>query len=461
MLTVLGEHVWHLVAMALLLGASAFFSLSETALFNLTRDQLRRFRASASPLRRTAAALMEDPRRVLVTVLFGTMVVNIAFFVLGVELIAAMSDRFPPAYGHALEVGLGMLTLGLVILFGEIIPKSLAAAMPERLAPLAGPALAALGTVAAPIRTVLGYAVVVPVTRVMTGHGREEHSFITRDELQAIVAVAEREGAVSTQESDMLTDILELGDMKVREVMKPRVEIAGCDVITPMSLVLLAFRQMKHSKMIAYESTIDNIVGVVYAKTAFLNPEKPLAELVRPVYYVPEMKTVESLLKDFRARKIQFAVVVDEYGGVAGLVSLEDCLEQIVGDIQDETDRPTGPPVERLSASEYLLAGNLSIRSWADELDLDLPTDPGRYSTLAGFVTTLLGRMPRPGDTATWRNLAFRVEEVRRRRVTRVRLRLSDDAAAARPGGGDSSAAGQGGESGGGPGARGGRGGRA
>jgi len=424
----LEELFWHLVTMALLLGASAYFSLSETALFNLSRDQLRRFHASRSLLRRAAARLMDDPRRLLVTVLFGNMLVNTAFFVMGVVLIQDIAD-LGPEHARIWEVAVGVLTPVVVIVAGEITPKSVAAAMPERLAPLAGLPLMVLGYVLAPVRAALGYTLVLPLGRlVAAGRGKEEHSYITRDELQAIVEVAAREGAVTSQESDMLTDILELGGLKVREVMKPRVEIAGCDRVTPMPLVLTAFRQMRHSKMLVYEAEMDNVVGAVYAKTAFLNPDKPLAELVRPVYYVPEMKTVESLLKDFRARRIQFAVVVDEYGGVSGLVTLEDCLEQIVGEIEDEKDRPSVPPVERVSESEYLLAGNLSIRSWADAFDLDVPSDPGRYSTLAGFLTTLLGRMPRLGDTIEWRNLAFTVHEMRRHRVMRVRVRLTGDA---------------------------------
>ena len=176
--------------------------------------------------------------------------------------------------------------------------------------------------------------------------------------------------------------------------------------------------------MVVYEDEMDNIVGVVYAKTAFLSADRPLAELVQPVYYVPEMKTVESLLKDFRARKIQFAVVVDEYGGVSGIATLEDCLEQIVGRIEDDTDRPAAEPVQRVSDTEYVLAGNLSIRSWADAFDLDVPDEGGRIATVAGFITSLLGRLPRPGDAAEWRNLQLVVEEVRHHRVTRVRLRL-------------------------------------
>jgi CBS domain containing-hemolysin-like protein len=435
---------WHVLTMALLLGASAFFSLSETALFNLSRDQLRRFHVSRSPFRRLAARLMDDPRRVLVTVLFGNMLVNTAFFVLGVVLIRDIAT-LAPEHAGIWEFAVGTFTPLAVIVLGEITPKSVAATMPERLAPMASLPLTVLGYVAGPLRTILGYTLVLPLGRLAAaGRGKEEHSYITREELQAIVEVAAREGAVTSQESDMLTDILDLGEMKVREVMKPRVEIAGCDRVTPMPLVLAVFRQMKHSKMLVYEQAMDNIVGVVYAKTAFLNPEKPLADLVRPVYYVPEMKTVESLLKDFRARKIQFAVVVDEYGGVSGLVTLEDCLEQIVGEIEDSKDRPGTPPVERLSESEYILAGDLSIRSWADAFDLDVPDEPGRYSTLAGFLTTLLGRLPRPGDTVEWRNLTFTVDEVRRHRVTRVRLRLRDDEEAA-AGAGRSASGGTGG----------------
>jgi CBS domain containing-hemolysin-like protein len=422
------ELIWPLVTMALLLGASVFFSLAETSLFNLSRDQLRRFRASASPFRHLAARLMDDPRRLLVTVLFGNMLVNIAFFVMGVVLIQTI-ERLGPDHARLWEIVVGVLVPLVLILVGEVIPKSVAAALPDRFAPLTSVPVAALGHFVAPIRAVLGFALVLPLGRLAAaGRGKEEHSYITRDELQAIVEVAEREGAVTTQESDMLTDILDLGEMKVREVMKPRVEIVGVDRVTPMALVLAVFRQMRHSKMLVYEQAMDNVVGVVYAKTAFLNPDQPLSDLVRPVYYVPAMKTVESLLKDFRTRKIQFAVVVDEYGGVSGLVTLEDCLEQIVGEIEDRKDQPAAPAVQRISESEYLLAGDLSIRSWADAFDLDLPDEPGRYSTLAGFLATLLGRLPRTGDTVEWRNLAFTVEEVRRHRVTRVRLRLRDEA---------------------------------
>ena len=424
LLTVLSDYPGHLAAMAALLAASAFFSLSETALFSLSRDQLRRFRASHNPFCHLAAGLMDDPRRLLVTVLLGNNIVNVAFFVSSIVLIHRLGESHPDHLG-TWRVAIAVATPLALILFGEVLPKSVGAVVPDRLAPVVSLPLSALERVFMPVRRVLVDGVVVPLERLIAGGRRQAQAFVTTDELRTIVEMAAREGVVTPQESDMLADVLELGGLKVREVMTPRVEVVGCDRSTPMAVVLAVFRRTRHTKMIVYEDEMDHIVGVVYAKTAFLNPDRPLSDLVRPVYYVPETKTVESLLKEFRAHKTQFAVVVDEFGGVSGLVTLEDCLEQIVGDIEDETDRPAADPVRRESDTEYLLAGDLSIRSWADEFGLDVPAEGGRVSTVAGFVTILLGRLPKPGDAARWRNLEFTVEEVAHRRVMRVRVRLA------------------------------------
>ncbi|MBM4018406.1 MAG: HlyC/CorC family transporter [Planctomycetes bacterium] len=422
-LSVLADFPGHLAAMLLLLGASAFFSASETALFNLSRAQLRGWRASGNPFCALAARLMDKPRHLLVTVLFGNMIVNTAFFVMGVQLIEQIRAAHPQDAGFwAVFLGLG--TPLAVIIFGEITPKSLAAAAPGFISLLAGVPLTALGYVARPVRVILGHLLVVPMARLLTGRRHQEHSYVTTDELQAIIESAAREGAVSGQESDMLAEVLDLGQLRVRDVMTPRVEIAGCDLVTPMPIVLAVFRRTRHSKILVYEDEMDNVAGLVYAKAALLAPDGPLPDLVRPVFYVPQAKTVESLLREFRTRKSQFAVAVDEYGGVAGIVTLEDCLEAIVGDIRDETDEAAADPVRRIGQAEYILAGDLSIRSWADSFDLEMPEEGSRYSTLAGLVTALLGRMPRQGDAVQWRNIQFIVEEVKRHRLTRVRLRL-------------------------------------
>jgi len=422
-MNVLAEFPWHLAAMVLLLAASAFFSGAETALFNLSREQLRRFRAARSPLRRATARLMEDPRRLLVTVLFGNMTVNTAFFVMGVMLIHEVGRRHPGAAAHWRFI-IGVLVPVLVVVLGEVTPKSIAAAMPDRLAPVVGPPLLGLEYVVLPVRLLLGYALVIPLTRLIMGGQRSERRFITAEELQAVVELSQREGGVTPDEGDMLVEVLDLHERRVREAMTPRVEVVACDADTPMDQVLALFRRSRLTKILVYEGKMDEVVGVVYAKTAYLEPEGPLRRLVRPVYVVPEMTRVESLLKAFRSRRIQFAVVVDEYGGLAGVVTVEDCLEVIVGEIEDETDRPTADPVQRLSESEYRLAGDLSVRSWEDLFGVDLPEGSGRYATLAGFVTSLVGRLPEQGERIRWGNLELTVEQVRRRRIQQVRLRL-------------------------------------
>jgi len=425
-MTVLAEFPWHMAAMLLLLTASAFFSGAETALFNLSREQLRRFRTARSPLRRATARLMEDPRRLLVTVLFGNMTVNTAFFVTGVMLMHEVGARHPESAAHGRFL-IGVLVPVLVVVFGEVTPKSVAATMPGRLAPLVGLPLLGLEYVVLPIRLLLGYTIIIPLTRLIMGGRRSDRRFITTEELQAVVELSQHEGAVTPDESDMLVEVLDLGERRVREAMTPRVEVVACDLATPMDKVLTLFRQSRVTKLLVHDGKMDHVIGIVYAKTAYLHPEGPLRRLVRPVYFVPEMKTVESLLKEFRSRRIQFAVVVDEFGGLAGIVTVEDCLELIVGEIEDETDRPTAEPVQRLGPSEYRLAGDLSVRSWEDLFGVDLPEAGSRYATLAGFVTSLLGRLPEQGERVRWGNLELTVEEVRRRRIQQVHLRLLPD----------------------------------
>jgi len=422
-MSVLLEFPGYLVGMALLLGASAFFSGAETALFSLSRQHLRRFRSSASRMRRAAAHLMDDPRRVLMTVLLGNMTVNTAFFVVGVVLMQEVGRRQPETLA-AWRLVIGAVVPVLVIVFGEVMPKSLAASMPHRLAPVAAPVLWVLERVVAPVRFLVGYGLVVPMTRLVTAGRQPPSSTVTAGELQAMVDLAEREGALTAKEGDMLVEVLGLGHRRVREAMTPRVEVVACDIDTPMPEVLETFRRSRLTKLLVYQGRMDNVVGLVYAKTAYLHPKGPLARLVRPVYFVPETKTVESLLREFRERGIQFAVVVDEYGGLAGVVTLEDCLELVVGEIEDETDRPSVPPVERLSETEYRLAGDLPVHGWEAMFGVDLPEAGGRFTTLAGFLTSLAGRLPAPGDRIRWRNLEFVVESVRRRRIERVRVRL-------------------------------------
>jgi magnesium and cobalt transporter len=266
-----------------------------------------------------------------------------------------------------------------------------------------------------PVTWLFDHWIIEPVTRLVTGRRQaaEQGLHLTADELQAIVELAADEGVVGRDEGGMIGEVLRIHETRVREVMVPRVDMVACDIDTPTAEVVRVFQESKHKRLLIYRDNVDEIAGLVTARQVFLEPDVPVSEQVEKVHFVPEQQTVERLLKVFRQKKIQVAVVVDEYGGTAGLVTLEDCLEEIVGDIQDEYDVPE-QPVERLSDHEFLLAADLSMRAWSEFLRTELDAEM-RADTLGGFVTALLGRIPKAGDSCRWGNLRLTVHEVRGR----------------------------------------------
>ncbi|HOI56560.1 MAG TPA: hemolysin family protein [Phycisphaerae bacterium] len=406
----LSEHALRLVAMACLLALSAFFSGSETALFSLSRDRLRRFRSGPHRTERLAAALVAQPRSLLVTLLLGNMIVNVTFYAVSSTIVWSIGSR-----SHVAGVAAGLAMLLAVVVCGEVAPKTIAATAPEGMARLAGVPLWGLRWLLRPVVVVLDRGVVEPLTRLVTGRrSRGAQLLVTTEELQAIVDLAGDEGAVDRNEGDMINEVLQLHEIRLREVMVPRVDVVAFDLTAPTERLLDEFRRTRMKRMVVYRGSIDDVVGLVTSRRAFLEPHKPVRELVEPVRFVPELASVEAVLSLFRREQIQLAVVVDEYGGTAGLVTMEDCLEQIVGDIQDEYDHIEAR-VERLSDREFLLDANLGMRAWREYATAELDTDMD-VVTLGGFVTGLLGRLPREGDQCTWGNLRMTVRSLGRHR---------------------------------------------
>jgi len=448
-----------------LLAMSAFFSGSETALFSLSRDRLRRFR-QGSYVERVAAGLAGRPRALLVTILLGNMVVDVAFFALASGMAWDLGERF----GAAWSGPAGVAGLLLVIVFGEVAPKTIASTGPVGVAKAAALPIDLLRRGFAPLVYVMDRWLIEPVTRIVTGRSgsRGGGLYLTAEELQALVELAGSDGTVSQQESEMVGEVLRLHQTRVREVMVHRTEMAMCEVGAPTAEVQEVFRRTKYKRLTVYEGSPDNVVGFVGTRGVFLTPERPLRELLEPVHFVPKQQTVERLLKVFRDKKIQVAVVVDEYGGTAGLVTLEDCVEEIIGDIEDEYDQPRAP-VERISDREFILPGNLSMKAWDDYVRAELNVET-EATTLGGFVTALLGRIPQVGDKCEYGNVRFTVLEVACRirgghcRLTRVRVEIlegagGEEGAGGKAGGGAAWGGGPRGGGGAGRGAAGGRGG--
>jgi len=411
------SHLWQLGVMAVLLAGSAFFSGSETALFSLSGGQLHRL-AKSGRSGRIVAALTRRPRELLNALLLGNLLINVAYTAIAATIVFDLDRSRLPAWSA--PVG-SVVALVVLILVGEVAPKIIALSATRRWALLCGAILTAYKRVVGPVLWVIQQVAIGPITRVISP-GRRRGGEISAGELGDVLDLAARQGTIDRDAGAMLQEIVELTGLRTCDIMVPRVDMIARDIATPRAGLIQTFKETGLTRLPVYDGDVDNVVGIIVARALLLSPRKPLRELLRPVTFVPEAASVERLLVGFRANATKLAIVVDEYGGTAGLVTLEDILEEIAGEMPDPRETEFEPVVREIGEGLYVLDGNLPIHEWADAFEIDLRRQ--RITTVGGFVTWLLGRIPRIGDTATYRNLHFTVESLHRRRVGRLRLQL-------------------------------------
>jgi CBS domain containing-hemolysin-like protein len=402
-----------LVALAVLgLLASMFFSAAEMAFIAASRVRLRHL---AGQGHRTAARYLESfrqPERLIATATMGVTVAQI------VAASAVTWSLLPRLGGWApLVTAIGLTPVMLVA--GEIIPKAVARERATALILVLYRSLAWAATLLRPL-VALADAVVAVILRRVGGSEGLRH-VVSREELKALLQMEPGEADVTTQEAEMIDKIFDLGDTKVREVMVPLVEVAMLPVSArPMDAIDLIQRRGFSRIPISRERETD-IVGVVTAMDLLRRgiEAATLDGLMRPPYYVPETKRIDDLLREMQRARIHLAIVVDEYGGATGVVTLEDIVEQIVGEIQDEHDRAPAP-VERLPDGSYWVAARTNIDELNEALDWTLPS--GEFETVAGLVLTSLHRIPRTGEEFQVSGYTITVLEADQRRVTAVKI---------------------------------------
>ena len=411
------SHLWQMSVMAVLLAGSAFFSGSETALFSLTGGQLHRL-AESGRSGRIVASLARQPRELLNALLLGNLIINVAYTAIAATIVFDLGSSELPAWSAPLG---SVVALVVLILVGEVAPKIIALAVTRRWALLCGAIVAAYKRAAGPVLWLIQEVAIGPITRVIAP-GRKRGGEISAGELGDVLDLAARQGKIDRDAGSMLQEIVELTGLRTCDIMVPRVDMIARDIATPRAALIQTFKDTGLTRLPVYDGDADNVVGIIVARTLLLSPRKPLRELLKGVTFVPEAATVERLLVGFRANSTKLAIVVDEYGGTAGLVTLEDVLEEIVGEMPDPREIASEPAVRQIGEGLYELDGNLPIHEWADAFEIDLRRQ--RITTVGGFVTWLLGRIPKLGDTATYRNLHFTVESLHRRRIGRLRLQL-------------------------------------
>ena len=409
------------VALVILVGFSAFFSASETAFSSLNQIRLKSRAEDGDSSAARVLAMAEQYDKLLSTILIGNNIVNIAAASIGTILFTQMLGA---------ERGATMSTIVLtiiVLIFGEVTPKSLAKEMPEKVATAVSPFL------------VLLMALMTPLTWLFTqwkkllGHfvHSGEADTITEGELMTMVSEAENDGELTDRESELIRSAIEFDDVEVEEILTPRVDVVAVEDDIPLEELAQTFAESGYSRLPVYHGTIDNIIGVVHEKDFYiarLKKATKIDDLVVPTLYTTGSTQISQLLRTLREQHHHLAVVVDEYGGTEGIITLEDILEELVGEIWDEHDEVT-EDFRKQSDGSWLVSGSASV----DDLfeTLDLPEDEDIDSnTVNGLVQEKTCHLPKVGDHFSLGEYDGVVTRTARRRVTEVRLTPADPAAA-------------------------------
>jgi len=365
-------------------------------------------------LQSLVALLLQKPGQLLNCLLFGNMCVNVLYY----SVCSVFIIRVGQQNGLTAATIVAGVTFIIIVLFGEILPKSVAYVNSKAFSLTAALPVFLCLQIFAPIGFVFKFLILEPFLRIVLGPKRMPKA-VTVSEFKSLIETSRRQGLITADETRLLEEVVELGFIKVRHVMKPRVDMLVCAVTESADKARGLMLKNHVTKLPVYVKTIDNIVGLVKLRQLLLKPDVSLDRLVQPVHFVPEQKSVESLLDFFRKTQTDMAVVVDEYGGIAGSVRLEDISDELFG----TEELPGGiEPIEQIGPFEYRLSGDLAIHEWTDVFGIDL--DETRLSTVGGLVTTLLGKIPKSGDMAYLKNLKFTVERVRKHRIQTIILAL-------------------------------------
>ncbi|MFQ5673158.1 MAG: hemolysin family protein [Nitrospinales bacterium] len=402
-----------------LMGCSAFFSACEVAFFSLNPLQLAEIKKTRGKAGQLVHRLLSKPRELLVTIYIGNELANIAISALAASIAVGIFGSL----GIGIAIGLGTF---LLLLFGEILPKTLSLRFAEIYSLAAAYPLKGFATIVRPFQKLLikiGERLIVKLGLGSDGAGEKETA-ITEEEFKAIVHMGEGDGGLEAQESKMIHNVIQFGETTVSTVMTPKIEMFTLQIEESLEEILPKIMENFYSRVPIYDTEGETILGILFTKDLnrlkHLSPEKfNLRNILHKALFVPESKKIKELLQEFKKMKRHIAIVLDEYGSVCGLVTLEDILEELVGEIDSEM-RNEENPVIRIDATHYRLNATLTIAEFNKHFQTDLPED--KFDTVGGMVFGLLGRVPRSGEAVSHENFKFVVEKMKGARIMKLNL---------------------------------------
>lgn len=414
--------VIQLIILAVLILLSALFSSAETSLTTSNKLKIQSLADQGSKRARILLKISEDSGKMLSAILIGNNLVNNAATALTTSLIIQLFGN------SAVGIATGVITL-LILIFGEISPKTLATIHSEKMALLYAPLIHFLMKIFTPVIFIVN-KLSMGVLFLLRVNPDQKVNTMTEHELRTIVDVSHEDGVIESEEKEMIYNVFDMGDAKAKDIMVPRVHVTFADINSTYDELIEIFREDKFTRLPIYEETTDNVVGTINMKDLLLynyNDKKEfhVRDILREAYFTYEYKSISELLVEMRQASINIAIVLDEYGETAGLITLEDLLEEIVGEIHDEYDENEEEFVRQINDREYIIEGSMNLDDLNDNLGLNLSSED--YDSLGGFIIEHLDRLPEQGDELTTDDgIRLVVEALQKNRVESVHLYIPE-----------------------------------
>ena len=405
--------VTQLIILIILLMLSAFFSSAETALTTVNRIRIRSLADDGSKRAKTVLKITDNSGKMLSAILIGNNIVNVAAASITTSLAYSLG-------GSAVAIANAVITVA-ILLFGEITPKTTATIHAEKLALIYAPIISIFMKIMTPVIFIIN-GLSNAVLLLLRIDPNAKNQTMTENELRTIVDVSHEDGVIESDEKEMIYNVFDLGDAKAKDVMVPRVHVTFAGVNTTYEELIEIFREDKFTRLPIFEDSTDNVIGTINMKDLLLfdnTKEFHIRDILREAYFTYEYKNISELLVEMREASFNIAIVLDEYGDTAGLITLEDILEEIVGEIHDEYDENEEDFIKEIDEREYMIEGSTNLDDLNDRLDLQLESED--YDSLGGFIIEHLDRLPEEGDSITTEDgLRLVVESLDKNRIESV-----------------------------------------
>ena len=411
-----------IVALVVLLILSAFFSSAETSLVSVNQIRMRSLAENGNVRAKRVLAITSNQSKMLSAILIGNNIVNIS----ASSLATIVAQRI---WGNAaVSIATGVLTI-LVLIFGEISPKTLATANADKLAMLFSGPIRILMIVLTPFIIIINF-LAKGVLRLLGYKEDKNKTSFTEDELRTIVEVSHEEGVLENDEREMINNVFDFGESQAKDVMIPRIDMTCISIDSTFDEIVEVFRKDKYTRLPVYETSVDNVIGIINVKDLLLCEDKKnfsVQNILRKPYYTYEYKKISELMEELKKTSNNFTIIVDEYGSTVGMITLEDLLEEIVGEIRDEYDEDEVDDILQVNENEYLILGTTRLSELEDLVDLPDSEEEDDYDTVGGFIVSQLGRLPQTGDEITINNLRFVVDTCDKYRIINVHLYITPE----------------------------------